>query len=91
MKVDELMEAFQAGDFPESPAMSDEFQQEYKKVLDSATKVADVSKNYTLYKNNEIYMLVRNDGIIVGMLRLRDESCRKGLSFGSWYFCSERI
>lgn len=73
MKVDELMEAFQAGDFPESPAMSDEFQQEYKKVLDSATKVADVSKNYTLYKNNEIHMLVRNDGIIVGMLRLRDE------------------
>jgi hypothetical protein len=73
MKLNELLEAFQAGDFPEYPDLSDEFQQGYSKVLDTATKVADIRKNYALYKNNEIYMLVRNDGIIAGMLRLRNE------------------
>lgn len=72
MTIDELMEAFQAGDFPESPALSDEFQQGYGKLLDTATKVADVRTNYALYKSNEIYMLVRNDNIVVGMLRLTD-------------------
>lgn len=72
MKINDLLEAFQAGDFPDSPDNSVEFQQGYGKLLASATKVADVRKNYALYNYNGIYMLVRQDGIIVGMLRLTD-------------------
>lgn len=72
MRIDELSEAFQAGNFPETPDTSAEFQQEYAKLLPTATKLADVRKNYALYKNNEIYMLVSQSGLIVGMLRLSE-------------------
>lgn len=72
MRIDELLEAFQAGNFPDSPDNSAEFQQGYGKLLASATKVADVRKSYALYNHNGIYMLVRQDGVIVGMLRLTD-------------------
>lgn len=74
MTIDELLEAFQAGNFPETPDFSAEFQQEYGKLLATATKIAEVRKNYTLYKNNENYMLVRQDGIIAAFLRLSNTS-----------------
>lgn len=74
MKIYELVEAFQVGDFPESPEASAEFQKGYSALLKNATKIADVRKNYALYQYNEIHMLVRQDDTIVGMLRLAPET-----------------
>lgn len=72
MKVKDLIEAFQAGNFPETPNTSAEFQQGYGKLLSNATLVAEVRKGYSLYNHDGIYMLVKQDGTIVGMLRLTD-------------------
>lgn len=70
IKTTEILEAFQAGKFPD--ISSDEFQHGYPKILTQATKLVDVRKNYALYEHNNIYLLVKNDGTIVGMLRLAD-------------------
>lgn len=73
VKIDQIVEAFQAGKFPETSTTSSEFQHEYGKLLNQATKLADVRKNYALYKYNDIFMLVKADGTILGMLRLGNE------------------
>jgi hypothetical protein len=70
MKIKDLMEAFQVGKFPETPETSKEFRAEYEKLLTNASKIADVRKDYTLYKYNDIFMLAKQDKTIVGMLKL---------------------
>lgn len=73
LRIDEIVEAFQAGKFPETSNPSADFQQGYGNLLKDAIKVADVRKNYALYVYNGIYMLVRQDDTIAGMLRLSSE------------------
>lgn len=74
VNVRELTEAFQAGVFPDTDSTANDFQHNYSKLLDKAEKLADVRKNYTLYRYNNIYMLSKNDGTIIGMLRLDNTS-----------------
>lgn len=70
ISVYEIYEAFQAGKFPEIDDIS--FQNEYNKILQKAVKIADVRKNYALYNYSDIYLLVKDNTTIAGMLRLTD-------------------
>jgi len=72
VKINQIAEAFQAGKFPEKPTTSSEFQQSYSKLLGKATKLADVRKDYALYRYDNKFMLVKSDGNIVGMLTLEN-------------------
>ena len=68
VKIGELVEAFQAGKFPE--ISSQDFQKAYEKLLLASTKLADVRTNYALCKYRDIYMLAKSDNTIVGILTL---------------------
>lgn len=70
MKITKLIEAFQAGNFPETDDTSVEFQQAYGKLLVDANKIADVRPEYSLHEVSGIYMLVKSDSTIVGMVKL---------------------
>ena len=74
VKIDQIIEAFQAGKFPEKATTSSEFQQSYDKLLSQATKLADVRKDYALYRYDDTFMLVKSDGNIVGMLKLENKN-----------------
>jgi hypothetical protein len=69
MKIQELVsEAYSLGRMPE--ITDDDYQKEYGNLLLKANKVADVRKNIALYQYNEIYLLVKDNTIIVGHIRL---------------------
>ena len=69
MKIQELIsEAYSLGNMPE--ITDSEYQTAYGGLLSKSTKVADVRDNIELYRWNEIYLLVKDQGTVIGHIKL---------------------
>jgi len=69
VRVAEIVEAYSVGKMPEID--KDYYQNEYTTLVNSAIKIVDLRENMSLYcYNNTNYILIRDDGTIIGNIIL---------------------
>lgn len=76
MKINEIIEAFPVGNFDDSKVSYQWVNDSYFK---NATKVKDINDKLSLYENNNVYLLIKNEETILGLIKLSSVTIRDNM------------